>query len=224
MMNRNWRFKDLTGKVFYRLTVLDLDRIENGSSYWKCECECGTQTIVNIKNLGRGTKSCGCLRREQSIGIRPANASHGMTGTPTHRAWINMRYRCFNERCADYFRYGGRGITICERWDSFEAFLEDMGERPSADLSLDRIDSNGNYEPENCRWADKSTQSSNKRPSRKRFTVDETWYEPNTNNGYCMCGCGELAPIAVQSSKSKRTIVDQPKQFLNGHNKKKKIK
>lgn len=95
------------------------------------------------------------------------NTTHGQgrPATPTYRVWLGMRQRCVNPHCAGYSNYGGRGIKVCARWDSFEAFLSDMGERP-AELFLDRIDNNGNYEPSNCRWATRTVQNRNSRHNR----------------------------------------------------------
>jgi hypothetical protein len=133
-------------------------RNEHGHSYWLCRCDCGGKAFGSTGNLKRGAiVSCGCKRENYF-------REHGRTGTPEHRAWLNMLERCRNERHPGYPYYGGRGIVVCSRWrDSFEAFLTDMGERPSPDLSIDRIDNDGNYEPGNCRWGTKKQQMRNRR-------------------------------------------------------------
>ena len=152
---------DLTGKRFGRLFVLSYSHtVKPGYAYWLCRCDCGTLRSVVACNLSRGiTKSCGCLRASP--------LSHGHTSggrhTPTYRSWYAMIQRCTNPRNHKYRDYGGRGISVCKRWRSFENFLADMGERP-AGLTLDRRDNDGSYEPGNCRWATSHEQARNKRP------------------------------------------------------------
>lgn len=158
-----WQALDIAGHKFGKLTVLY--RIENSSdrkSRWVCKCECGKESIVQGKSLRRGnTKSCGCLLVE----IRgKATITHGLRRRPEYKTWCNMKQRCYNEKRKDYQYYGGRGIKICDRWlDSFENFYTDMGPRPSIDLSIDRLDVDGNYEPENCKWATCAEQLRNRR-------------------------------------------------------------
>ena len=166
---------ELTNRRFNRLVAVSLlPREEWGGSKakWNCQCDCGTTVVVFAQSLTRdGSQSCGCLRREMLSVSKSGNQNslkHGHTTwhsqSPEYRAWAKMKDRCKNPTNPEWKNYGGRGITVCERWrESFENFLADMGLRPSSELSLDRIDNDGNYEAGNCRWATKSEQTYNRR-------------------------------------------------------------
>lgn len=155
------RFRDLTGERFGRLLVLQRDGCnKHGQVKWYCECECGTRKHVLGTCLSRGmTQSCGCLQKE-SIG--KVNLKHGMTKDPIYAIWHSMMQRCYDKNSHAFNRYGGRGINVCDKWQEFEGFYEDMGDKPDG-FSLERCDVNGDYTPENVVWADAKTQANNRR-------------------------------------------------------------
>lgn len=160
-------FVDHTGERFGRLVARKF--IPGGPKpKWECICDCGKITFVVASSLVRGdSQSCGCLAGE----IRGlATRRHGLTRGSFHNTWINIRQRCQNPNNTGYNRYGGRGISVCERWQSFDAFAEDMLPTWKEGLSIERIDVNGNYEPDNCVWATPTEQARN-RESTERFEV-----------------------------------------------------
>lgn len=170
-------FIDLTGRRFARLTVIGRGPDNKWKHpHWYCRCDCGKETLVDGAGLRKGTtRSCGCYNDEVRSRMTAArNTTHGHSKTPTHTAWNQLRGRCLNPNNEKYPLYGGRGITICERWNDFANFLADMGERPSPKHSLDRIDANGPYSPENCRWATQKTQQNNRRNNRLLTCNGET--------------------------------------------------
>ena len=160
------KLKDLTNQKFGRLAVVSYNsKNKYGQSLWNCLCECGNKKIVYGNNLKSGhTQSCGCFQIEK---VKEAQTTHGHSvggnTSPTYHSWQQMIQRCTNPNHKHYMDYGGRGIIVCERWlDSFENFLEDMGEQPE-NMSIDRINNEGNYYPENCQWSTITEQQRNKR-------------------------------------------------------------
>lgn len=170
----NKQILDLTGRKFGRLTVISYSHSEHKHlAHWNCQCECGNKMSVRGRSLISGnTKSCGCFRRENSTKL---TFKHGRRYNDlTYSSWRSMRRRCCDVKHKYFNNYGGRGITICDRWiNDFNAFLQDMGERPKG-YTLDRINNEGNYEPINCKWSDRKTQASNRRkrsPSQISSTI-----------------------------------------------------
>lgn len=163
------RSSDAVGQKFGRLLVLALAERKNGLARAHCRCDCGVERIFYVGNLRHGhSKSCGCVLKKIMADIQ---RTHGLAGTTEYRIWTGIKTRCYNPNTRAYPRYGGRGIVLCDRWMAFENFLADMGPRPSAKHSIDRIDGNGNYEPGNCRWATTVEQSRNRLSTRATLDI-----------------------------------------------------
>ena len=159
---------DLTGQRFGRLIVLErVGTSKSGRIKWLCQCDCGKSATTTGTNLRTGvTKSCGCYMIEcETTRIKEICTTHGKSHTRLYRTWKNMKQRCYNPNNTYYHRYGGRGITICAEWkQDFKAFYDwAMSNGYTDELTIDRIDVNGNYEPSNCRWVTKEIQNKNTR-------------------------------------------------------------
>ena len=170
MRKKRGPYVDRTGQRFGRLTVMSFSHTDDGGhSVWMCKCDCGNEKLIRGTHMTKGgTVSCGCQSLEKLLKM---NTTHQKMGTPEYKSWSAMKSRCLSPSNIAYPRYGGNGITICGSWlgrNGFEQFLSDMGERPPK-TSLDRIDNNSGYRPDNCRWATHKEQNRNRKSNK---TVD----------------------------------------------------
>lgn len=178
------KIKIVIGQIFYLLTVISLEekRALNGGYIWKCQCSCGNITSVRADSLKNGTtKSCGCL-------VKEITTTHGQSYSVEYQTWASMKDRCSNSNSENFINYGGRGISVCDRWlNSFENFYNDIGDRPSDDHSIDRINNDGNYEPGNCKWSTSEEQNNNTSRNKfynyngKNYSIEQLSKEYNIN-------------------------------------------
>ena len=199
---------NLQGQRFGKLVVLARTKTDkNRNIWWQCVCDCGKETALSTTALrNRHTRSCGCL-------AKTASRTHGMCTTKIYHIWGSLNTRCSNPNDADYSTYGGRGITVCDRWrESFENFFADMGGTYSEGLSIERNDVNGNYEPSNCKWIPFPEQFHNMRKTIRyaigtkigRWTVvsEPVWGVTSNGTGYhCQCECGTQSVIKAATLK-----------------------
>lgn len=187
------RLINLQGKTFGRWLVIErAPDGPKGETRWWCQCQCGKKASVQGHHLRRNlSQSCGCLKNEL---IGAQKRTHGLASTPEFRIWKDMRRRCSNHQRADYPRYGGRGITVCERWSSFENFMADMGPRPSSTHSIDRKDNDLGYSPDNCYWATDEEQRRNKR---------ETHLLTYKNQTLCLVDWAKILAISRQTIRTR---------------------
>lgn len=188
--------KCLIGKKFGRLTVTSIAPIQRNASgktrsAVEVVCDCGKTKVIATTQIQSGTSSCGCLSKEL---LSNRATTHGMSKTRAYKIWKAMRERCLNPTSSGYKKYGARGITVCDRWSSFELFLLDMGEAPEG-TSIDRINTYGNYEPENCRWATLAQQAVN---TRRNYLI--------TINGITKCSTEWARDYGVNPRTVKKRI------------------
>lgn len=166
-MRGGHNFVDIAGRKFNLLTAISISEKRKYGVYWLCQCDCGNQKVILGQHLkSGGTKSCGCHNKRvaSANNLKHGHSLTGKTQTIEYKSWLDMKARCTNPNSKYYYNYGGRGITICDRWlNSFEAFLEDMGMKPTKKHTLERTNNEGDYNKYNCIWATRKVQNRNTR-------------------------------------------------------------
>lgn len=208
---------DKTGIVYAKLTVieyvghLEKDHCKEKKIYWRCKCECGNEAVIAGNKIGR-QKSCGCIK----LKITPKHESsiikvkyHKLsTEIPEYQTWQSIKARCYRLTHTKYKNYGGRGITVCDRWlNDFSAFFYDMGEKPTSKHSIDRIDVNGNYEPSNCKWSTNYEQANNKTTNRL-IPYKGKFYSMSSLSILLGCKYTRLQTLFVRQGLSMEHIID----------------
>ncbi len=207
---------DRVGKLVVIARAPKLPEQTHYMKRWEVQCDCGTRKVVWQGSL-KVSVSCGCVRRERAKeNIKKARAAprnqyrtHGMTREPIWNIWVDMRKRCRNPNAYAYERYGGRGISVCARWEEFANFFEDMGDRPSPKHTLDRIDNDGDYCKENCRWATRKEQARNRSSNRmlqafgKTMTLAE-WSIETGLNATTITRRIDFARLSVEDALSRK--------------------
>lgn len=212
-MKDSKNIKDLTGQRFGQLTVLGIEDRPGRKTYWICQCDCGNTKTVRSDSLQSGAiRSCGCLKRSQDKVNLTANHSHKMSGTRLYGIWVNMKGRCYNIHDARYHRYGGRGIQVCEEWkNDFSAFCSWSLENGYAeDKTIDRIDNDGDYRPDNCRWTTVKAQCNN-RSTNINITIGNA-----TKTLTEWCDIFELDPSAVRARYDRNGFISIDELFNKG--------
>lgn len=209
------KFDDLSGRKFGMLTVNHVHSRKSGQILWSCTCECGNTCNTyggNLRKTRSGrTASCGCAKKERMTTLN--KKYQGSTSRlPEYHSWWQMVYRCHNEKSKDYENYGGRGIIVCDRWrHSFEKFLEDMGNKCGDRNTLERMDVNKDYEPNNCKWATRTEQSRNMRAANKNpLGVRGVYRSGNKYSAYI--GVGKKQRIQLGSFPTLEDAIQARKQ------------
>jgi hypothetical protein len=210
-MGKLKRFTNLSGQRFGRLLVIKrAESGKNNQTKFECLCDCGKIKIIARSSLrSKLTESCGCIHLEV---FKKIVTKHGMGYTQVYHTYQSMKMRCYNEKGISYKNYGGRGIIVCDRWlNSFENFLEDMGDKPTPKHSIDRIDNNGNYEPSNCRWATRKEQMNNQR---KNLILTYNGESMNLNqwSAKTKIGRGAISYRLKQNWNIERILTQKPKK------------
>jgi hypothetical protein len=205
------KVKDLTGRKFGKLSVVSFYKTmrrkttpTNTIAYWNVVCDCGNTKTVDTRSL-QNSISCGCVRLQKLLSMA---VKHGRCNTPEHRSWNHMKDRCLNPKSDGYYLYGAKGIEVCDRWLDFENFFADMGVKPTLRHSIDRIDSKGNYEPSNCRWATPKEQANNRKQASIRNLARNylIWKASNTQSVSSLSQIFNLSEDAIYYTLKKFAV------------------